>query len=93
MLRSTISINKQNLLLVNLVKKNAKNLGNTTLGLLKDSGLVWIKRFNEVEKKTRKSSKRRMWYFFKFYEKFIEAETARREYLEFRKYFEVLEKC
>jgi len=31
--------------------------------------------------------------FCKLYEKFIEAETARNEYLEFCKYFEVLEKC
>jgi len=49
--------------------------------------------FNEVEKKPESLPKQVFDVFCKIYEKFVVAKTARREYLEFCKYFEVLEKC
>lgn len=72
---------------------NHKNPDKTTLGLLKDIGLLSKKRFNEVQQNPECFPKDAFNVFCKLYNKFVNAETARKEYLEFCKYLDILEEC
>lgn len=72
---------------------NSKNPDQTTMGLLKHISLLSRKRFKEIKLNPKSFPVDAFNVFGQVYNKFIEHETARREYMEFCHYFDILDKC